>query len=90
MMGPRSPIIKSGPQAISCGQREVPAAMARLANVIVPTRVPTLPSRPRTASKSSGLVVALSDPDGDPQLSQGPVPLRERRRAGCWAQLTFI
>ena len=28
-----------------------------------------LPSRPRTASKSSGLVVALSDPDGDPQLS---------------------
>ena len=69
MMGPRSPIIKSGPQAISCGQREVPAAMARLAKVIVPTRVPTLPSRPRTASKSSGLVVALSDPDGDPQLS---------------------
>ena len=45
MMGPRSPIIKSGPQAISCGQRQVLAAMARLAKVIVPTRVPTLPSR---------------------------------------------
>ena len=47
MMGPRSQIIKSGPQAISCGQREVLAAMARLAKVIVPTRVPTLPSRYR-------------------------------------------
>ena len=43
--------------------------MAHLAKMIVPVRVPTLPSRPRTASKSSGLVVALSDPDGDPQLS---------------------
>ena len=47
MMGPRSPIIKSGPQAISRDQREVLAAMARLAKVIVPTRVPTLPSRYR-------------------------------------------
>ena len=69
MMGPRSPIIKSGPQAISCGQREVPAAMARLAKVIVPNRVPTLPSRYRNGGYGSGLLVVPDEPDGDPQLS---------------------
>ena len=69
MMGPRSPIIKSGPQAISCGQREVLAAMARLAKVIVPNRVPTLPSRYRNGGYGSGLLVVPDEPDGDPQLS---------------------
>ena len=68
MMGPRSPIIKSGPQAISCGQREVLAAMARLAKVIVPTRVPTLPSRYRNGGYGSGLLVVPDEPDGDSQL----------------------
>ena len=68
MMGPRSPIIKSGPQAISCGQREVLAAMARLAKVIVPTRVPTLPSRYRNGGCGSGLLVVPDEPDGDSQL----------------------
>ena len=67
-MGPRSPIIKSGPQAISCGQREVLAAMARLAKVIVPTRVPTLPSRYRNGGYGSGLLVVPDEPDGDSQL----------------------
>ena len=71
MMGPRSPIIKSGPQAISCGQREVLAAMARLAKVIVPTRVPTLPSRYRNGGTG---VVCWSFPTsrmGIPSLAIG-------------------